>query len=52
MEIGGPNAFLFDFAPFPQSCSSATAFFAFSAVAFWLATSAFFSMYQLVGTSM
>ena len=34
----------FDFAPLLHSCSSAVAFFAFSAAAFWLAASAFWSV--------
>ena len=34
----------FDFAPLLHSCSSAAAFFALSAAAFWLATSAFWGV--------
>ena len=37
----GPYFLAFDFAPLPHSWSSAAAFFAFSAAAFWFATSAF-----------
>ena len=38
----------FDFAPLDHSWFSATAFFAFSAAAFWFATSAFWTQNQSV----